>query len=45
MKNKKEILDLDQLKRWKYSSPESKLTWLAAALEFGKVKKRVFKRR
>ncbi|MEK7528774.1 MAG: hypothetical protein AAB592_03325 [Patescibacteria group bacterium] len=33
----------DYLKRCKASSPESKLDWLASALEFAQAKKRVLK--
>lgn len=44
MKEKKIFLDRDYLKRCKESSPESKLNWLAAALEFAQAKKRVVKR-
>lgn len=43
MKTKKENLDLDRLKRVKYSSAESKLEWLAAAFEFGRIKKKILK--
>lgn len=31
--------DLEQLKRQKYASPESKMEWLFSALCFGKAKK------
>lgn len=43
MKEKKTFLDRDYLKRCKGSSPESKLNWLAAALEFAHAKKKVIK--
>lgn len=36
---KKKKLDLEKLKRDKYSKPESKLKWLYSALVFGKTKK------
>lgn len=36
-------LDLDQLKRNKHSSPESKLEWLENALKFAQAKKRIIK--
>lgn len=43
MKKKRFDPQLDYLKRCKKSSPESKLNWLAAALEFGKMKKKTVK--
>lgn len=36
---KKSSIDLDKLKRDKYSKPENKLKWLYSALVFGKAKK------
>ena len=42
--NKKKLLpDKDYLKRCKYSSAESKLEWLAAAMEFAFAKKKQLK--
>jgi len=38
---KKSELNINQLKRNKYTSAEEKLNWLYSALEFGKVKKTV----
>jgi|GEM_PF-3584262 len=43
MKTKKENLELDRLKRVKYSSVESKLEWLWSAFEFGRIKKKILK--
>lgn len=34
-------IDVEKLKRNKYSSPESKLEWLASALSFGKAVKKI----
>lgn len=36
---KKANVDLEKLKRDKYSKPEVKLNWLYSALSFGKTKK------
>lgn len=36
-------IDIDQLKRNKKSSPESKLEWLFSALEFARSEKRIVK--
>lgn len=44
MKSKKPQFDIEYLRRSKQSSPESKLEWLAHALEFSQAKKRVVKR-
>jgi len=41
MKIKITTIDRDYLKRCKKSSPESKLDWLASALEFAQAKKKV----
>ncbi|MFA6918066.1 MAG: hypothetical protein WC285_04545 [Candidatus Gracilibacteria bacterium] len=38
---KRTNLDINQLKRNKYTSAEEKLDWLYSALEFGKTKKNV----
>jgi len=35
-------IDIETLKRWKYSSTKAKLEWLESAFYFGKLKK--FKR-
>jgi hypothetical protein len=43
MKKKSSQFDKEYLKRCKYSSPESKLEWLAAAVEFAFAKKRSIK--
>ena len=40
VRKKRSLPDKDYLKRCKYSSPESKLEWLAAAVEFAFAKKR-----
>lgn len=37
-------IDIDQLKRSKYSSAESKLEWLFSAASFGKEEKRIIKK-
>ncbi len=39
MKKKNSDLNLDKLKRDKYSKPEAKFEWLYSALAFGKTKK------
>jgi len=45
MKNiSKNNFDREYLRRCKYSSPESKLQWLAAALEFSQAKKKIIVR-
>jgi len=44
MKKAEKKAKKDHLKRCKESSPESKLDWLAAALEFVQAKKRIVKR-
>jgi hypothetical protein len=46
MKSKKAPpnIDMDQLKRSKYSSAESKLDWLFSAVSFGKAEKRILKK-
>jgi hypothetical protein len=36
---KKKNIDIEKLKRDKYSKPEIKLKWLYSALAFGKAKK------
>jgi len=36
---KRKSIDIEKLKRDKYSKPESKLNWLNSALAFGKIKK------
>jgi hypothetical protein len=41
MKKKRSLPDKDYLKRCKYSTPESKLEWLASAVEFAFAKKRL----
>jgi len=38
---KKLELNINQLRRNKYTSAEEKLNWLFSALEFGKAKKRL----
>ncbi|MDA1060544.1 MAG: hypothetical protein O3B47_02000 [bacterium] len=38
-------IDVEQLRRSKKSSPESKFEWLFSALSFGKAKKVVIKRK
>lgn len=43
MKQKRSLPNKDYLKRCKYSSPESKLEWLAAAIEFAFAKKKQIK--
>ncbi|MEK7673131.1 MAG: hypothetical protein AAB373_04565 [Patescibacteria group bacterium] len=43
MKKDEILAHKDYLRRSKQSSPESKLDWLAAALEFANVKKRIVK--
>jgi hypothetical protein len=42
---KRKNLDIEKLKRDKYSKPESKLNWLYSALEFGRVKKTIVNRK
>lgn len=37
-------IDVDQLKRSKYVSPEGKLEWLFDALKFGKAEKKIIKK-
>lgn len=39
-KKRSSLLSKDYLKRCKYSSPESKLEWLAAAVQFAFAKKK-----
>lgn len=41
MKTKLISSEREYLKRCKYSSPESKLNWLASALELAQVKKKI----
>lgn len=43
MKSKSPQFDKEYLRRCKQSSPEAKLDWLAAALEFAKTKKKIIK--
>ena len=38
---KRTNINIDQLRRNKYTSAEAKLDWLSSALEFGKAKKNV----
>lgn len=44
MKIKKSVssnVDLETLKFWKYSSPESKLEWLQDAMKFARLTKKI----
>lgn len=43
MKKEDSQFDKYQLKRWKDSSAESKLDWLAVALEFARAEKKITK--
>lgn len=44
MKKKQLVFDKNYLRRCKYSSAESKLEWLAAAVEFAFAKKKILKK-
>lgn len=44
MKAKVPLFDKDYLRRCKQSSPETKLQWLADALEFVQTKKKIIKK-
>jgi hypothetical protein len=44
MKAKKFQFDKDYLRRCKQSSPETKLQWLAAAVEFAQTKKKIIRK-
>lgn len=44
MKTKIPQFDKDYLRRCKHSSPETKLKWLAAALDFAQTKKKTVKK-
>ena len=45
MKKKRFDIDIDYLRRCKASSPESRLEWLASALEFAKTPKKIIKKK
>lgn len=42
---KKANIDIEKLKRDKYSKPENKLKWLYSALVFGKAKKNILNKK